>query len=137
MVKYPAVADGSHLMLTKFQMPLKKPRMGVFTALAIRNNASMEIIFSPRSQFPDQVTDFYVQRSGNFQQRCKRGFHISPFHFPNEIVVQISLFRQFLLRQMSLLPVMADFFTQYTAMLRFRWHSIVTRTGTATTLHTV
>jgi hypothetical protein len=120
-----------------FQMPLKKSRMGVFTALAIRSETLTEIIFSPRSQIPNQVTDFNAQRFGNFQQGSKRCFHVSSFDFPNEIMMQISFFRQFLLRQMRLLSVMADFFAHYAAMLWFRWHSTITRTGTATTIHTV
>jgi len=77
-----------------------------------------------RSQFVHQVAHLHLQGFGDFQHGSQRNLHVPALDLADEIVVQIGLLRQFLLRKASLLAVAANFVAQHAPMKWFRWHPL-------------
>ena len=80
-----------------------------------------------RSKFVHQITHLYFQSLGNFQHGCQRNFHVSTLNLTNEIVMQVSLFRQLLLGETGLLAAIANFLAQYATVIWLQRHFSFTR----------
>ena len=88
-------------------------------------------------QFLNKVTDTNIESIGDFQQRRQRSLHVATLQFPNEVMVQICLLGKLLLGESRELSIMTYFVTQFSAMVKFRRHSTLTRTRSVAALHTV
>ena len=72
----------------------------------------------------DQIAEPDTHRSGNPQQSIHRDRFFPALHFPHVIRVKVRPFRQFLLREPALFPMLPNGSTQKFAMLRDGRHGL-------------
>lgn len=73
-------------------------------------------------QVVHQIADADTQGFGNFQHGGQRSLHVATLDFANEVMMQVRLFRQFLLGEARSLAVAADFVAQQAPIIWFGWH---------------
>ena len=67
-------------------------------------------------KFIHQITHRNAQRLGDFDQRAQGNVHVPALDFPDEIMMEVGLFRQFLLGEVRPLAESADFLTDDAAI---------------------